>query len=147
MVSHSFGGVATTFALYQNPEIIIDNYVLLTTPDRFIERIDDVCNFVGVNDTVKKRLINRLEDETNQSVLNLNVSDFVKSIHVQRALIVHDKNDKVIPINRSRNVHHNWPQSTFKEVENTGHFRILRTKNVIEIVVNYLNKHTQNSYQ
>ena len=33
LVSHSFGGVATTYALYNNPDIEIDKYALLTTPD------------------------------------------------------------------------------------------------------------------
>ncbi|WP_299364059.1 alpha/beta hydrolase [Winogradskyella sp.] len=140
LVSHSFGGVATTYALHQNPEIIIDKYVLLTTPDKFVERIDDVCHIVGVNNSVKKRLVNRLELETGKTVLDLNVSDFVKSIYVKRALIIHDKDDKVIPINRSRNVSDYWSQSEFKEIGGTGHFRILRTQFVIDLVLEFFNE-------
>ncbi|WP_299519275.1 alpha/beta hydrolase [Winogradskyella sp.] len=140
LISHSFGGVATTYALYQNPNLTIDKYVLLTTPDKFIERIDDVCNMVGINDNIKQRLIERLENETGQSVPDLNVSDFVKSINVKQALIIHDKNDKVIPINRSLNVHNNWSQSEFKEITGTGHFRILRTVSVINSTIEFLNK-------
>ncbi|WP_422106513.1 alpha/beta fold hydrolase [Winogradskyella sp.] len=138
LVSHSFGGVATTYALYQNPEIAIDKYVLLTTPDKFIERIDDVCHMVGINDNIKKRLVERLENETGLSVLNLNVSDFVKSIHVNQALIIHDKDDKVIPIQRSRNVHKNWSASMFMQIDGTGHFRILRTPSVINDTIQFL---------
>lgn len=36
LVSHSFGGVATTFALFNNLDLKIDRYVLLTTPDKFL---------------------------------------------------------------------------------------------------------------
>lgn len=139
LVSHSFGGVATTYALFNNTDIEIEKYVLLTTPDKFTERIDDVSEMVGINEKVKNRLIKRLEKETRISVKSLNVSEFVKTINVQNALIIHDKNDKVIPISRSKNVHNNWNTSEFKEVEGTGHFRILRTKHVLNTVIDYLN--------
>lgn len=138
LVSHSFGGVAATYALYGNQDLEIDTYVLLTTPDRFSERIDDVSEAVGINQNVKKRLISRLENETGLSINTLNVSDFVKQINVKRALIFHDTNDKVIPIARSKNVHSNWNNCEFKEVEGTGHFRILRTPEILNQVVDYL---------
>ncbi|WP_299215835.1 alpha/beta hydrolase [uncultured Aquimarina sp.] len=138
LVSHSFGGVATTYALFNNPDLRIEKYVLITTPDKFIERINDVSEMVGINDDVKNRLINRLEKETGINVETLNVSDFVKTINVDKSLIIHDKNDKVIPIARSKNVHQNWTASEFKEIEGTGHFRILRTKEVLEKIVSYI---------
>ena len=139
LVSHSFGGVATTYALFQNQDIEIKKYVLITTPDKFTERIDDVSEIIGITDKVKNRLITRLENETNSDVRNLNVSDFVKSINVKNALIIHDINDKVIPISRSKNVHQNWTESEFLEIDGTGHFRILRTEKVIDKVIDYLN--------
>ena len=138
LISHSFGGVATTYALSINPDIIIDKYVLLTIPDKFSERIDDVANQVGISDKVKKKLINRLEIETEMNIEILNVSEFVREVNVKRALIIHDKNDKVIPIGRSRNVYDNWNECEFLEVTDTGHFRILRTKVVIDNIVQFL---------
>ncbi len=137
LISHSFGGVATTYALYNNPELEIDKYVLLTTPDKFRERIDDVASTVGVTDKVKNRLIRKLEMEIGKDVNDLNVSSFVKDINVRQSLIIHDKNDKVIPVKISRRVSENWQESEFTEVEGTGHFRILRSNEVIEIVNNY----------
>ena len=139
LVSHSFGGVATTYALYTNPDLAIHKYALLTTPDKFIERIDDVANQVGISAQVKDKLINKLEDETKANVKGLNVSEFVQSINVKEAIIIHDKDDKVIPISRSLNVHKNWQISRFKEITGTGHFRILRTDIVIDEVVQFLN--------
>ena len=47
LISHSFGGVATTYSLAQNPNIKISKYVLLTTPNRFSERISDLFNKSG----------------------------------------------------------------------------------------------------
>jgi pimeloyl-ACP methyl ester carboxylesterase len=138
LVSHSFGGVATTYALFNNQDLHIDKYALLTTPDTFMERIEDISKMVGINEKVKNRLIDRVEKEMNVSVESLMVSEFVKSIKVKSSLIIHDKNDAVIPISRAINVHQQWNNSEFKEIEGTGHFRILRTKEVIDTVISYL---------
>lgn len=138
LVSHSFGGVATNFSLGTNPGIEIEKYALLTTPDRFSDRIQDVSEMVGINEEVKNRLIKRIERETQIKVESLNVSDYAPKGNVKEALIIHDKNDKVIPIGQSRNVHQNWPASKMIEIEGTGHFRILRTDFVIDKVINFL---------
>lgn len=135
LLSHSFGGVATTYALSQLPGVVIDRYLLLTTPDRFTERIDDVAKAVGINKRVKDLLKARLAEETGFDLAALNVSDFVKQIEVRQALIIHDEADKVIPIVRSLNVANNWPEAEFETVRGTGHFRILRDVSVIEKVV------------
>ena len=138
LVSHSFGGVATTYALQQNKDLEIDKYMLLTTPDRFLDRIDDVSSTIGITESVKNKLIRKLEKETGLKVDTLNVSDFVKEINVKQARIIHDKNDRVISIEQSKNVHQNWSASEHKEIEGTGHFRILRTDSVIRDVLEFL---------
>lgn len=138
LISHSFGGVATTFALYNDLNLKIDKYVLLTTPDKFLERIEDVSSQVGITNKVKNKLIKRLENDTLLDVRNLGVSTFVNSINVASAMIIHDKNDSVIPIERSRNVYNNWKTCEFVEVEGTGHFRILRTKSVLDTTLKFL---------
>jgi len=136
LLSHSFGGVATTYALTTDSSFQIKRYALLTTPDKFTERINDVSEQVGITEKVKQRLIKKIEAETGYSADVLNVSQFVKKIKVEKALIIHDKNDRVIPISRSKNVHKNWPCSEFIEISGTGHFRILRTP----VVFNHLNE-------
>lgn len=138
LVSHSFGGVATTYALSQNTDLEIDRYALLTTPDRFVDRIEMVARQVGITRKVQDRLMRRLEEEIDLDPASLNVSNFVQKLKVQKALIIHDRADRVIPIAQSRNVHRNWPVCTFQEIEGTGHFRILRTPAVIEKVVTFL---------
>lgn len=138
LISHSFGAVVTTYALFNNKDINIERYVLLTTPDKLTERIDDISQYVGITDKVKGKLIKRLEEETKKDVTNLNVSNFVKDINVTKALIIHDKADKVIPLHRSKNVYNNWKNCEFVEIEGTGHFRILRTQSVIDMTLEFL---------
>jgi len=138
IVSHSFGGVATVSALYNNRDITVEKYCLFTTPDRFTERIDDVANMIGLSDGIKKKLLARLQEDLDGDIETFNVSDFVQQVAVDKALIIHDKADRVIPISRARNVHSKWPASDMLEVEGTGHFRILRSSEVITAAVDFL---------
>ncbi|MEL6866277.1 MAG: alpha/beta hydrolase [Bacteroidota bacterium] len=138
LLSHSFGGVATTSALYELPDTHIQRYALLTTPDKFMDRINDISQQVGINEKVKYQLIERLQKEVQTDVSQLNVSTFVQKLNVDKALIIHDKNDRVIPIQQSRNVAQNWPNCEMLEIEGTGHFRILRTPAVLQKVVAFL---------
>lgn len=138
LISHSFGGVATVYGLYKNPSHAIEKYILLTSPDRFLDRIEDVSRQVGITNAVKQRLIRQLEKEAELKVDTLNVSTFAPQIDVKKALIIHDKNDQVIPIAQSKRIHENWSVCEFLEVEGTGHFRILRTDFVIDEIVAFL---------
>ncbi|HZG26555.1 MAG TPA: alpha/beta hydrolase [Chitinophagaceae bacterium] len=138
LVSHSFGGVATTYSLSTNLDLVIDRYVLLTTPDTFLERIEDVSEQIGITQKVKNKLINRLNKETSMDVKNMAVSKFVKTINVAKSLIIHDRKDTVIPIDRARNVYKNWTACELVEIEGTGHFRILRTEFVLARTLDFL---------
>jgi pimeloyl-ACP methyl ester carboxylesterase len=138
LISHSFGGVATTYALSQNPQISIDRYVLLTAPDRFRERIDYVFAQAGLHPKVKTRLIRQLEEDWQVKVDQLNVSRFVETVQVKKALILQDKDDRVVPLEQSRRVHEAWPESDLQIVDHTGHFRNLRDASVIKMVGQFL---------
>lgn len=107
LVSHSFGGVAATYALFKHPEIEIDTYVLFTTPDKFSERVTEVLKQKGMHQSVEKYLNERFKTESGDDPNKLNVSEFVRHLTIGKVLILHDKHDRVIPIARSRNVEKN----------------------------------------
>ncbi|NJL75688.1 MAG: alpha/beta hydrolase [Saprospiraceae bacterium] len=138
LVSHSFGSVATTYALSNNPALKIEKYVLLTSPDKFSERINYVIQQVGLSKKVEIRLIERIEKELQMKVHELNVSTFIKSANVASALIIHDKHDKVIPIQQSRSVQSEWKNCRLEEVEGTGHFKVLTTDWVINKIIAFM---------
>jgi pimeloyl-ACP methyl ester carboxylesterase len=139
VVSHSFGGVATTYALYKDRDLRLSKYVMLTTPDKFSDRIDTLSQKVGISSKIKKKLISRLEAETGLDVQKVKVSDWVKEINVAKALILHDKNDRVLPISVSKAVNDKWEACILEEVEGTGHFAILREPKVLDRVLSFLN--------
>lgn len=138
LVSHSFGGAATTAALFIDKDLKIDRYVLFTVPDKYTERINEIAAQTGISSRVKKKLLKRLEKDIKFNLNDWNVSYFVKHINVENALIIHDTNDAVIPIEQAKNVHLNWTNSEFLEITKTGHLRILRRETVIDAALHFL---------
>jgi pimeloyl-ACP methyl ester carboxylesterase len=138
VVSHSFGAVATTYALSTNPDLELDKYVLLTTPNEFSDRIDYVAEQVGISKRIKQKLILKLEKELGIDVKALKVSDWVQQVKVKKALILHDKNDRVLPLHVSQAVNAQWDACSLEEVEGTGHFKILKEKKVLDRIVTFL---------
>ncbi len=67
-----------------------------------------------------------------------NILNF-KEINVNKSIIIHHTDDKVIPIAQSKNVCQNWEKCEFKEIQGTGHFNILRTEEVIDAVIKFMN--------
>ena len=138
LVSHSFGGVATVYALARHPELVVDRYALLTTPDTFRERIEAVAQQIGITEAVKQRLIRRMEAETGTPADELSVSAYAPQTRVKKALILHDEADRVIPLAQAQRVAAHWSVCQLETLTGTGHFRLLRNPAVIKRVGAFL---------
>lgn len=139
LLSHSFGGVATTFALTDRPDLTIERYGILTIPNRFLDYVEDTARKFSMTQKVQQRLLDRVQRETGYDPATLVVSEFVQHIDsVQAALLIHDREDRVIPFSKAEAVAAAWPPVELVPVSGTGHFRILRTPEVIERMVGWL---------
>lgn len=139
LLSHSFGGVATTFALMNRPDFHIDRYGMLTIPNRFLDYVEDLAQKYGLTSTVKQRLLDRVQRETGYAPESLVVSDYVSKVDsVKAALLLHDQEDRVIPLAKGQAVAEAWAPVQWEVITGTGHFRILRTPTVIDRMVGWL---------
>ncbi|MFT6183415.1 MAG: pimeloyl-ACP methyl ester carboxylesterase [Flavobacteriales bacterium] len=140
LLSHSFGGVATTSALKNNPNFKISKYILLCPPDSFSERIDQIAEMVGISSKVKSVLKAQIQHEIELPITDLSVSNFVKTITIPEVLILHDEADKVVPIEQSLRVAQNWSVAQHITLKGTGHFRILRDDKVHARIEAFFNR-------
>lgn len=58
---------------------------------------------------------------------------YVKNVNIP-AVIVHDKDDKAIPIEEAEHIHQLLPDSTFIKTEGLGHHRILKSTELLDIL-------------
>jgi predicted alpha/beta hydrolase family esterase len=68
----------------------------------------------------------------------MNVAEYAQKSGVKKALILHDTNDRVLSVNQSKQVSEFWENSNLEEVTGTGHYRILRTKSILNRAVEFL---------
>ncbi|MEM7134455.1 MAG: alpha/beta hydrolase [Chloroflexota bacterium] len=138
ILSHSFGSVATALALSKLAETRVKELVMITTPNRFSDRINQVAEFLGLSLLTKEALIKEIEENTDIEVASLALSERCQELPLEQVLIVHDKADKVTPIAWAREIAAAWDIVTLIEIENTGHYRILIASQTEEAVVNFL---------
>ena len=61
----------------------------------------------------------------------MEVSRYVSKINVDKALILHDVSDRVIPIAQAERVVAQWPKAELEKISGTGHFKVLLNPEVI----------------
>jgi pimeloyl-ACP methyl ester carboxylesterase len=143
IVSHSFGSVVTTFALSQIPSHKIDRYVLLTTPHTFSNYVSNISRKIGISDRAINIFLKKIEKERNMKIDEFDVSKYVQNINVEKAIIIHDVNDRIIPISEAEEVAKKWNNAKLVKISNTGHFKMLRTPEIAEIIIEFIgNKNT-----
>ena len=140
LITHSFGAVPATYSLSLEKTLQIEKFIMFAPPNKFSDRVNDVMDIAGVSKKVKKPLINKIESEFGLPFETLNISNFIKKINVEKALILHDLNDKVCSVQYSREIYKNWPESQLEILEGTGHSKILRANISIDKTINFILK-------
>jgi len=144
VISHSFGSVNVAKVLRQIPELKVKLWVMITTPFDFKSRIDQMVDFFKLKKKVRKNLVNKIEEDTNERIENLNMATYCREIcNVEKGLIVHSKEDNVLPIEGARKVNEAFAQSEMVELEDYGHYSILWSKELKQILAEQLGKQKQ----
>ena len=80
------------------------------------------------------------EKDAGEPIEMLNMKVYCENLkNVSEALIVHSKKDKVLPIDLARKVHNDFPLSELIELEDLGHYSILWSEDLKEIISTRLN--------
>ena len=136
IISHSFGSVNTAIVLKRNQNIKIDMWIMVTTPLRFITRVNEISKQFGINAKTQNKLINLIQKDTNENIDQLDMAITCNELaNVNQAIIVHSKTDKVLPIEGAREVAKSFERSQLIELDNLGHYSILWSKELNKIVV------------
>ncbi|CAM1353458.1 alpha/beta fold hydrolase [Tenacibaculum halocynthiae] len=134
VITHSMGSVFT-FTAMSSLKYKVKQMIILTTPLKFIEFIELAVAEFGLIPKTTKLLINKIRKTTTKyDPLTLNASTIIKDIEMKNVTLIHDKFDKVIPIEKTKSVSSLIKSSKFIEIEGTGHFKMLWSKKVIKII-------------
>jgi hypothetical protein len=95
---------------------------------------DDFYNLLKINNRVKQLMEQKIEKRYHIKIKEMTASVLCKQLHLKHAIIVHDKQDKIIPFHNAEIVAKNLKNCQLIPIENAGHYKILWDKRVIDLV-------------
>lgn len=135
VVGHSFGAGVALFAVYQG--LRADRIVYLAGPSRFVELFDRYCAWVGIWGSARTRFDDKVKALVEMDPAETYPAVWAKKID-EPALIIHDRNDEDCPFAEGEEMHRNWKGSQFFATTGLGHRRVLKSKEVIQRIVDFL---------
>jgi len=135
IISHSFGSVNTATIFRNNPEFNLDMWIMVTTPHRFLTHVNEISNHFGIKNKAYTELIKLIQNDTNENINQLDMAAYCKELsNVRSAIIVHSKDDKVLPVEGAREVANSFVKSKLIELDNLGHYSILWSDELNKII-------------
>ena len=136
IIAHSFGGASTIFTLANlAPEIKIDRLVLIAVPSALERVVDHYVKFIRLPGAAHKELNNIFEKIIGRSLNEVDVSKASDSVQVSKTLLVHDREDTVVPFAASESIAENWDNISFLITEGYGHYNLIKNPVVVDRVV------------
>ena len=152
LLVHSMGNGATCTNYYISDEKVrnlIKGYAALGVPDAFKDVLISFKNMVGIDDYTFNLFLEKFSERLGLDVRFFVVSSTIKYFDYP-CLLVHDENDKEMPIKWAINSSKYIPEKyqtykigdkeypCFHKTKGLGHRRILRDDNVVDFVVDFI---------
>jgi len=136
-VTHSFGSGAVSLAL-QISKIKSNKLAFVTSPDKLWDIFKDFSNMIGLNNRAFNSMIKITEKRFKRSFDEMQISKVLSKANFNKLLIVHDKNDTILPYSNAIKINEMNPNSEIFSTEGRGHYRILWDKPVIKTISDFL---------
>ncbi len=137
LVGHSLGSAAIASALRSMPLASGLRTVLIAPPASVIRYSKFFARYLGISERIRDAMQWRFEQRTGVAWHEFELPHSVDRI-ATKALIVHDRDDRDVGIDSGLAIARAWPDARFRETRRLGHNRILRDRDVIQNVVDFL---------
>jgi pimeloyl-ACP methyl ester carboxylesterase len=135
VVGHSFGAAASVIALRRG--LKAERAVFISGPSSVVTVIERWGRHQGLPESDIPAFVRLVEREVGEGVEFMDVTQIVPRL-TTRALVVHDRNDKEIPLEEGLAVAAAWPGATMMVTERFGHRRIMLAREVVSAVIEFL---------
>lgn len=141
VVAHSLGAAATALALRGGtwtdgrPSLKTDRLVFVAPPTNPGPHLAMLARFLGYGPRVTARLEGELTRRTGVTFAETDVPGIARDVAAPPVLVVHDRDDREVPVEQGIAIAHAWPESTLVTTTGLGHRRILRDPVVLDAIV------------
>ncbi len=140
IITHSFGGATTVFALsYLAPDISIDKLVLIAVPARTTQVVSDYLELIAMPRPGRVRFRDMLQNHYNHLTFSaVDVENSLANANVNKVLVVHDRSDTAVTFESAGRIFENHANVSMLVTHGFGHFQLVKQKPVIERVTAFI---------
>lgn len=139
LIAHSIGSFASLYLLHSHPHLSVNKFVSLAGAGKAIDFIEVFKDALSVSQKTVDNMTRYFKEFTGHEVEYFDVSNFAPSIDSQ-ALIVHDIDDRVVPVAYAHLLHSHWPDSELQITSGLGHS--LKDDKLINQILDFMEKET-----
>lgn len=140
VVAHSVGGMTIHYTHFINPESSIEKIITVGSPCEFSQFMDHYQALLRFNDTVREAMNQRLKDWLGFYFHEFSSARFVER-NTKKGLLLHDEEDKQVPVEASKKVHEHWKGSELRITQGLGHS--MHQNEVNEQIITFLQGKTE----
>lgn len=138
IITHSFGSAALIYALHQNDHLKVKNLILVTSPNRFEDVLKGFTTLLNFDQKMEDDFMKYISKKFQKNISELEISNLIKKTSIERILLVHDIDDRVLSYKGAKKIAGNSKNVELFSVKNKGHYRILWDEDVIQTCMNFL---------
>lgn len=135
VIAHSFGGGCSVLAASRT--LKVQKLVLIASPAHYEKVVHYYAKSMSLSKKAENLFTEMVADVAGIHPRELNIGSMGGSLHLP-AMIVHDVGDNAVQFVSATAMHESWTGSVLYKTEGLGHRRILKDKNVVEAVVNFI---------
>jgi pimeloyl-ACP methyl ester carboxylesterase len=135
IIGHSLGGTAAGYAVAEG--VRTDKLITICSPATIEFILEAFAQQIHASQKTIRRLSQFLENFTGKSPGEFSFTNFAAKLKTA-GQIIHDKHDKEIPFSQALALHKNWNESQLIFTERLGHRRILRDKEIISKIIDFI---------
>ena len=136
-ISHSFGSGIVAYGLSEL-NLKVDKLVLLTSPNFIIDIFTDFKNLIGLGNKAFDLMTKKASTLLEEDVKKVSTEGKLQLINYNDVLLIHDKNDKIIPFENTVRINNAIIKSRIESFENIGHYRMLWNDDVINKTIEFV---------
>lgn len=145
IVSHSMGSAVSSYAL-KNTGLAATSLIFLTSPNTLTAIFEEYRDTIGLSQRAYLHLVKRVEAILGESLEDASVPGFLNDSAYDRLLLIHDRTDRVIGFEKAVEIYDQTTRSRYLPLEQMGHYRMLWTEEVIDIVEDEMEGHLAPRY-
>lgn len=137
VITHSFGAMVLAYAM-RHAGFTTGKAVCISSPTTPLFLVNRFCEVMQVDNKTRQAFMRHVESQYQTGVWDLLSADKnIKNIPLP-GLVIHDENDSDVPVEYGKQLADAWSGSRFHLTKGLGHRRILRNREVIKLVTEFL---------